>query len=323
MEVSLDRIRDNRFPGRAPRPTPEEGTPGNEPPNDEPEVAMGRILPRILLLSATVLFFSWTRTEAGGNIPIMVDGLPLDARAIAVGDEAYVPAWILENYAHTKIKWMRRSNLLEILTVPTEAPIPATEGSLKIRIGFYLTSEGFVIGRNTRLFLLNADPKEFRFPDGKTPADRANEGALERMGGASGALRDYLGLPPTERFTPKGWGIVARMPKEEIASLAITVDRYELLYKSLFYDLITNLVLSKERQLKDPSVIDESLKGLRIDSIDVAEDGSAKVRLPDGLYFLYARMLHRNRQVVWDLPVTVRGGETQLELSNRNAAILQ
>jgi len=284
---------------------------------------MARNLPRILLLSVTVLFFSWNRTEAGGNIPIMVDGLPLDAKAIHVGDEVFVPAWILENYAHTKIKWMRRSNLLEIITVSTEEPTPPSNGTLKIRIGFYLTTEGFVVGRNTRLFLLNADPKEFRFPDRKTPESRAIEGALERMGVVSGALRDYLSLPPTERFTPKGWGIVARMPKEEILSLADTVDRYELLYKSLFYDLVTNLVLSKGNELKETLMVDDSLKGLRIDSIDVDEDGSAEIQLPDGLYFLYARMLHRNRQIVWDMPVAVRGRETQLELSNRNAAIMQ
>lgn len=284
---------------------------------------MGRNPCRTLLLAALMLLGSRHLFAAEGAIPIMVDGLPLDAKAISVGDEVFVPAWILENYAHTKIRWMRRNNLLEILTVSPEEPVPPSSGTLKIRIGFYLTAEGFVVGRNTRLFLLNVDPKEFQFPDGKTPADRANEGALERIGAVSGALRDYLALPPTERFTPKGWGIVARMPKEEILSLAATVDRYELLYKSLFYDLVTNLVLEKEHQLKESSVIDESLKGLRIDSIDVGEDGSAQVRLPDGLYFLYARMLHRNRQVVWDMPVAVRGGQTPLELSNRNAAIMQ
>jgi len=284
---------------------------------------MGRNVRRTLLLAALMCFLARHPAAAEGNIPIMVDGLPLDAKAIAVGDEVFVPAWILENYAHTKIKWMRRSNLLEILTVSPEEPVPPSTGTLRIRIGFYLTAEGFVVGRNTRLFLLNTDPKEFQFPDGKSPADRANEGALERMGAVSGALREYLALPPTERFTPKGWGIVARMPKEEILGLAVTVERYELLYKSLFYDLVTNLVLNKEHQLKESSVIDESLKGLRIDSIDVGEDGTAAIRLPDGLYFLYARMLYRNRQVVWDMPVAVRGRATQLELSNRNAAIMQ
>lgn len=284
---------------------------------------MGRYAPCLLLLAALSLLTARNAFASDGKIPIMVDGLPLDAKAIAVQDEVYVPAWILENYAHTKVKWMRRGNLLEILTGTPGPPAPPAAGTLRLKIGFYLTAEGFVVGRNTRLFLLNVDPKEFQFQDGKSPADRAVEGAIERMGAASAALREYLALPPTERFTPKGWGLVARMPKEEIATLSATVDRYELLYKSLFYDLVTNLVLSKEHQLKESSVIDESLKGLRIDSIDVGDDGSATAKLPDGLYFLYARMLHRNRQVVWDLPVAVRGGETHIELSNRNAAIMQ
>ena len=106
----------------------------------------------------------------------------------------------------------------------------------------------------------------------------ASEGAIERMGAVSGALRDYLALPPTERFTPKGWGTVSRMPKEEIVSLPETVDRYELLYKSLFYDLVTNLILSMEHRLKESSVIDDSLKGMRIDSMGVTEDGSAEIK---------------------------------------------
>lgn len=284
---------------------------------------MGRNILRILMLAAFLTLPARGPSAAAEDISILVDGLPLDAKAVSIGDEVYVPAWILENYAHTRVHWMRRANLLEILTVSPKEPAPPAHGTLKIRIGFYLAREGFVVGRNARLFLLNADPKEFRFPDGNTPADRAREGAIERVGAMSGALRDYLALPPAERSAPKGWGIVSRMPKEEIVSLPAAVDRYELLYKGLFYDLVTGLVLEQEHRLKESSVIDESLKGLRVDSIGVREDGSAEVRIPDGLYFLYARMLHRNRQVVWDMPVTVRGGETVLELSNRNAAILQ
>lgn len=284
---------------------------------------MGRNIVRILMLAVFLTLPARGPSAAAEDISILVDGLPLDAKAVSIGDEVYVPAWILENYAHTRVHWMRRANLLEILTVSPKEPAPPAHGTLKIRIGFYLAQEGFVVGRNARLFLLNADPKEFRFPDGKTPADRAREGAIERIGAVSGALRDYLALPPTERFAPKGWEIVSRMPKEEIVSLPAAVDRYELLNKGLFYDLVTGLVLEQEHRLKESSVIDESLKGLRVDSIGVREDGSAEVRIPDGLYFLYARMLHRNRQVVWDMPVTMRGGETELELSNRNAAILQ
>lgn len=284
---------------------------------------MGRYARRILFLAALSLLPARIAFASDGKIPIMVDGLPLDAKAITVQDEVYVPAWILENYAHTKVKWVRRSNLLEILTLPPEGASTPAAGTLRLKVGFYLAAEGFVVGRNTRLFILNTDPKEFQFPDGKSPMERATEGAIERMGNISGALREYLALPPTERFTPKAWGIVSRMPKEEIVTLSATVDRYELLYRSLFYDLVTNLVQNKENELKQSSGIDESLKGLRIDSVDVGEDGSATAKLPDGLYFLYARMLHQNRQVVWDMPIAVRGGETQVELSNRNAAIMQ
>jgi len=136
-------------------------------------------------------------------------------------------------------------------------------------------------------------------------------------------MREYLLLAPTDRFSPRGWNIVARMPKEEIARLPAIVDRYELLYKGLFYDLLMNLVMAKEAEVNASGIIDESLRGLRIDRVPVREDGSAEIRLPGGLHFLYARLLYRNRQVVWDLPVSLRGEETAVELSNRNAALVQ
>ncbi|MBI5419782.1 MAG: hypothetical protein HZA60_06825 [Deltaproteobacteria bacterium] len=276
----------------------------------------GRLLPALLFLLAG------QAAPAQPDIAIIVDGLPLDAKAIAVKDEVYVPAWILENYAHTKVKWMRRGNVLEILTATPGDVSPPPEGKLKLKVGFYLNSEGFVVGKNARLYLLNIDPKEFVFPDGKTPAERAHEGTVERIGNISEAMHEYLSLPPTERFTAKGWRIVARMPMEEIVSLSATVDRYELLYKSLYYDLITNLVSEKEHQIRTSAVIDDSLKGIKVENIPLREDGSAEITLGNGLYFLYARMLYRNRQVVWDMPVAVRGGETAVELSNRNAALV-
>lgn len=34
-------------------------------------------------------------------------------------------------------------------------------------------------------------------------------------------------------------------------------------------------------------------------------------------------MLYGNAQIVWDLPVVVRGGSTVVELSNRSAALTQ
>ncbi len=258
-----------------------------------------------------------------GKIAIIVDGLPLDAKAIAVKDDVYVPAWILENYAHTKVNWLRRSNVLEVITTSPDQAVPPPEGTLNVKIGFYLDTEGFVVGGATRLYLLNTDPKEFQFKDRKSAALRAHEGAIDRIGKSSPDIHAYLALSPTERYTPKGWQIVARMPKQEIATLAATVDRYEALYRSLYYDLVTTLVIGKEQEVNTSSVIDDALRGIRIERVPVAQDGTATAKLANGLYFLYARMLYKNRQIVWDIPVAVRGGETAIELSNRNAALMQ
>ena len=278
---------------------------------------------RSILLLLALLSQGFSASAEEGKIAIVVDGLPLDAKAIAVKDDVYIPAWILENYAHTKVNWLRRSNLLEIITTSPDRAIPPPEGTLKVKIGFYLDAEGFVVGGSTRLYLLNMDPKEFLFPDGKSPADRAHEGAIDRIGKRSEDIRAYLALSPTERYTPKGWGIVSKMPKTEIATLAVTVDRYEILYKSLYYDLITTIVIAKDQQVNSSNVIDDALKGIRIESVPVGEDGTANAKLANGLYFLYGRMLYKNRQIVWDIPVAVRGGETVIELSNRNDAIMQ
>jgi hypothetical protein len=288
------------------------------------EVAMKPFSARIRILAAAGLLIAFGPAHAErGDIAIIVDGIPLDARAIAVKDEVYVPAWILENYAHTKVNWMRSGNILEILTEAPGGSSAPQEGKMRIKVGIYFEQEGFVVGKGTRLYLINGDPKEFRFSDGKTPAERAHEGTIERLGSLSEAMRGYLRLPPTERFAPKGWKIVSRMPAEEISGLSSTVDRYELLYKSLYYDLVTNLVNEKEQQLHSSSVVDDTLKGVRIEALPVGDDGSAEITVSNGLYFLYARMLHKNRQIVWDIPVALRGGETFVELSNRNAALFQ
>ncbi len=279
-------------------------------------------VPALLLLLALLAPAPAAASEAG-TIAIIVDGIPLDAKAIAVKDDVYVPAWILENYAHTKVNWLRPSNIVEVITNAPEPSNTPAEGTLKVKIGVYLDSEGFVVGGSTRLFLVNSDPKEFQFPDRKSPAVRAHEGAVDRIGKSSRDIHEYLALSPADRSSPKGWRVVARMPTKEIAALAATIEKYEILYKSLYYDLITTLVIGRAQQGNDSSVIDDSMKGTRIESVPVAADGSAEVKLPNGLYFLYARMLHRNRQIVWDIPVAVRGGETFIELSNRNAALAQ
>lgn len=285
---------------------------------------MTRIRLRTRTLALAVLFSALASAghAAGGDIAIIVDGLPLDAKAVAIKDEVYVPAWILENYAHTKVNWSRQSNLLEIISTPSNTSSTPQDALLKLKVGFYLDAEGFVIGQNTRLYLLNVDPKEFRTEDGKTAAERAHEGSIERIGFVSEAMKNYLRLPPLDRFTARGWAIVAKMPKEEISGLSSAVEKYETLYKSLYYDLITNLVIEKQQALAGSSVIDGSLKGLRIDNIPVKDDGTAQIKLPNGLYYLYARMLYRNRQIVWDMPVSLRGAESVIELSNRNAALM-
>jgi hypothetical protein len=292
--------------------------------NHTTEVPMTRSTLRIPALALALLLTAAASEgiAASGDIAIIVDGLPLDGKAIAIKDEVYVPAWILENYAHTKVNWVRQANLLEILTTPSNTSAVPEDGILRMKVGFYLDTEGFVIGQNTRLYLLNVDPKEFRTEDGKTAAERAHEGSIERIGSVSEAMKSYLRLPPLDRFTARGWAIVAKMPKEEIASLSSSVEKYETLYKSLYYDLITNMVIEKQTALKSSSVIDGSLKGIRIDNITVKDDGTAEAKLPNGLYYLYARMLYRNRQIVWDMPISLRGGESVVELSNRNAALM-
>ncbi len=285
---------------------------------------MARFFPRTrtLVLSIILASVATSGYAAGGDIAIIVDGLPLDAKAISIKDEVYIPAWILENYAHTKVNWTRQSNLLEIISTPSNTASAPQEGTLKLKIGFYLDAEGFVIGQNTRLYMLNVDPKDFRTEDGKTVDERAHEGSIERIGSVSEAMKSYLRLSPLDRFTARGWSIVSKMPKEEIATLSSSVEKFETLYKSLYYDLITNLVIGKQQALTTSSIIDGSLKGIRIDNIPVNDDGTAQLKLPNGLYYLYARMFYRNRQIVWDMPVSLRGGEAVIELSNRNAALM-
>lgn len=277
---------------------------------------------RIPAIALFLSIFAAGAHAGPADIAIIVDGLPLDAKAIAIKDEVYIPAWILENYAHTKVNWSRQSNFLEILSTPSNTASEPQDGVLRLKVGFYLDAEGFVIGQNTRLYVLNVDPKDFRTEDGKTAHERAHEGSIERIGAVSEAMRNYLRLPPLDRFTARGWTIVAKMPKEEISTLSSIVEKYETLYKSLYYDLITNLVIGKEQSLRSSSVIDESLKGVRVENVAVKDDGTAQIKLPNGLYYLYARMLYRNRQIVWDMPIALRGGESTIELSNRNAALM-
>lgn len=278
----------------------------------------------VLVAVAFLLPAANSTHAAPPDIPILVDGVPLDARAVSVQGEAYVPVWILENDGKTKVNWSREANVLEIVTVPAPADPGLADGVLSVRVGGYAETEGFSAGKATRLFLLNVDPKEFRFPDGRTAANRAHEGTVERVGPASPAAKDYLGLSPADRIAPKGWGVVARMPKGEIATLPALVERYEALYRSLYYDLLTNLVMEMELRVRDSGTLDPSLKGISIRPVPLGEEGAGRVKVPPGIRFLYGRMLQGTHQVVWDVPVSVKSaGETAVELSLRNAAIRQ
>lgn len=258
------------------------------------------------------------------DIPILVDGVPLDARGIAVRGEVYIPAWILENYGGTKVEWVRPENLLRINTASRPRDPVQVDGTLKVKVGSYLASEGFVVGKTTRLFLLNTDPKEFRLSNGKSAAERAHEGTIARIGPASAPAIEYLQMSPTARFTREGWAVVSRMPKEEIYVLPGLVERYEAMYNALFYDLLTNLVLETEQQVRESGAIDPALRKIEILPVSLGDDGTGSVRSSTGIRFLFGRMLYGTRQIVWNVPVVIQGGaETTVELSHRNAAINQ
>jgi hypothetical protein len=278
--------------------------------------------PRRTLALAAFLLMPVLSHAKGPDIPIIVDGVALDAKAVVIREDVYIPAWILENYAHTKINWIRKGNLLEILTEPAGGGRPVEGGKVRVRVGFYLDKEGFVRGKDARVYLLNVDPKEFRFADGKGPAERAHESALERIGACSPPMREYLALTPGDRFTPAGWNIVSRLSKEEIQGLTAAVDRYESLYRTHYYDLLTTLVADRFQASSNSLVVDESMKGIRILPLSLSDEGAAETKVENGLWFLFGRMLYGNRQIVWDVPVAVRGGESSVELSNRNSAVM-
>jgi len=271
------------------------------------------------LLAAAPVF-----SASSPDIPILVDGVPLDARGIAVRGEVYIPAWILENYGETKVEWIRPENILRINTAARPRDPVQAEGTLKVKVGSYLASEGFVVGKTTRLFLLNTDPKEFRLANGKSAAERAHEGTIARIGPASAPAIEYLQMSPTARFTREGWAVVSRMPKEEIYVLPGLVERYEAMYNALFYDLLTNLVLETEQQVRESGAIDPALRKIEILPVPLGEEGTGSVRSTPGIRFLFGRMLYGTRQIVWNVPIVIQGGsETVVELSHRNAAINQ
>lgn len=285
---------------------------------------MNRIRRNAFPVLAAVLLYCAPALSAPPDIPILVDGVPLDAKGIAVRGEVYIPAWILENYGGTKVEWVRPANLLQINTasLPRD-PVPV-EGTLNVKVGSYLASEGFVVGKAMRLFLLNTDPKEFRFPDGKTAAERAHEGTIARIGPSSAPAVEYLRLSPTARFSQEGWAVVSRMPKEEIYGLPALVERYEAMYNSLYYDLLTNLVFEMEQRVRESGALDTALQKIEILPVSLNEGGACSLRSAPGIRFLFGRMLYGNRQIVWNVPVVIRGAaETVVELSQRNTAVNQ
>lgn len=285
---------------------------------------MHQIRHNISVAVVAVLLAAIPAYSAPPDIPILVDGVPLDAKGIAVRGEVYIPAWILENYGGTKVEWVRPANLLEINTAAHPRDPAPIEGTLKVKVGSYLTTEGFVVGKATRLFLLNTDPKEFRLADGRTAAERAHEGTIARIGPASAPAIEYLKLTPTARFATEGWTVVSRMPKEEIYVLPALVERYEALYNALFYDLLTNLVIEMEQRVRESGALDPALRKIEILPVPLGEDGAGSTRSAPGIRYLFGRMLYGNRQIVWNVPVVIQGGaETSVELSHRNAAVHQ
>ncbi|MBF8259659.1 MAG: hypothetical protein HW377_2033 [Actinobacteria bacterium] len=272
----------------------------------------------------TALLAAIPAFSASPDIPILVDGVPLDARGIAIRGEVYIPAWILENYDGTKVEWVRPANLLQINTAPRPRNPSTMEGTLKVKVGSYLASEGFVIGKTTRMYLLNTDPKEFRFPDGKTTGERAHEGTIGRIGPVSAPASEYLRLSPTARSTSEGWAVVSSMSKEEINTLPALVERYEELYNALFYDLLATLVVDMEERTRESGALDPALRKIEILQVPIGEDGSGSARSAPGIRFLFGRLLYGNRQIVWNVPVVIQGSaETAVELSHRNALIHQ
>jgi hypothetical protein len=271
-----------------------------------------------------VLLVAAPAFPAPPDIPILVDGVPLDARGVAIRGEVYIPAWILENFGGTKVEWVRPANLLQVDTASRPRdPVPA-EGTLTVKVGAFPSVEGFAMERTTRLYLLNTDPREFRFPDGKSAADRAHEGAVGRIDAASPPAVEYLRLSPTARSSREGWAIVSRMPKEEIFVLPAIVERYEALYSGLYYDLLTTLVLEMELRVRESGALDPALRNIRIVPVSLDEEGGGSVRSSPGIRFLFGRTLYGARQAVWNVPVVIQGGAaTAVELSLRNAAFHQ
>lgn len=252
------------------------------------------------------------------EVTILVDGVPLDAKGITIDQEIFVPAWILENYGNTRIIWKPGTSILEINTFEPLDAISKMEASISIRIGFYAEEEGFIIGKNTRVYILNLDPKNLTFENGNTLHDRAHQSTISRLQPINEWEIKYLNLSPTERYYRTGLQIISRMDKDTILGLDKVVDRYESLYRDFYFDLLSTIVFERERQISESATISPYLKDIKILKLITDEEGKGMITVPNGTYFVFCRMYLRGKIILWNLPVTVSGSDLSLELTNRN-----
>lgn len=275
-----------------------------------------------ILLLLTFLFFS-TAALADSEVTILVDGIPLDAKGIVVDQDVFIPAWILENYGTTKVIWKPGDSILEINTAPPIKPIEKMEGEVTIRVGFYASQEGFIIGDRTNVYIFNINPETLRFKDGKSIHERAHEAAIARLSPLNDIVIRYLDLSPPNRYLKDGWRVISLMDRKEILNLKTIVDRYELLYKEMYYDILSTLVLEKYSMINDASSIYPELKHITSLKMITDEDGKGKVTLKNGTYFIYSRMFYKGSIIVWNLPVTISGNDISIELTNRDATYMK
>lgn len=252
------------------------------------------------------------------ELTILVDGVPLDAKGVSIDQELYVPAWILENYGNTRIIWKPGASILEINTVEPEDAILKMEGAVSIRIGFYAEEEGFIIGKNTRVYILNLNPGSLDFGSGDSLHRRAHESTISRLQPIDEWVLKYLDLSPPERYYNAGLQKISKMDKETILGLNSIVEKYENLYQEFYHDLLSTLVFEKEREISESATISPELKDIKIMKLITDEEGKGKVTLQNGTHFVFCRMYHQGRLIIWNLPVTVTGNDISLELTNRN-----
>ncbi len=280
----------------------------------------------ILILFAALLTLGISRQLCAADqeeISILVDGLPLDAKGVRVNREPYVPAWILENYGNTRIMWKPGESILEINTIEPESAIYKMEGTMRIRIGFYSQEEGFIAGKNTPVHILNMNPDNLEFESGASLHQRAHQSTISRLQIADEKVLKYLDLSPPERYHHAGLEIISQMERDSILGLDSIIARYESLYREFYYDLLSTLVFEKEKEISESPTISAELKELSISEVKTDEAGTGSITLRNGTHFVFCRMHHEGKLIIWNLPVTITGNDISLELTNRNVTFVK